>query len=51
MSEDSFEKAVTAIPALLQTDPASVRNKAMEIYDLDRGVELYAQVYKRITEK
>lgn len=51
MSEDSFEKAVAAIPALLQTDPASVRNKAMEIYDLDRGVELYAQVYKRITEK
>lgn len=51
MSEDSFEKAVAAIPALLQTDPANVRNKAMEIYDLDRGVELYTQVYKRITEK
>ncbi|MBP7558820.1 MAG: glycosyltransferase [Chitinophagaceae bacterium] len=51
MSEDSFEKAVAAIPALLHADPASIRNKAMEIYDLGRGVELYAQVYKRITEK
>jgi len=51
MSEDSFGKAVAAIPELLQADPENIRNKAMKIYDLDRGVELYAQVYKSVTEK
>lgn len=51
MSEDSFEKAVAAIPSLLQADPAGIRGKAMEIYDLTRGVELYSLVYKSITEK
>lgn len=51
MSEKSFAKAVASIPRLLQTDPQALRAKAMDIYDLKRGIELYSSVYKTVLAK
>lgn len=48
MNEAAFQKAVDALPSLLALDPAAIRERAKLIYDLERGVEHYLQVYRQI---
>ena len=47
-TEKEFAAAIEAIPALLQKDPAAIRKGAKEIYDLEIGIERYAESYKQV---
>lgn len=42
---EQYQKAVAAIPAVLQKDPQSIRMAAEKVYSLDRGIELYLKGY------
>jgi glycosyltransferase involved in cell wall biosynthesis len=44
----SLQMAVEQIPALLNLSPAGMREKAIEIYSLDKGIQLYATCYRNI---
>jgi glycosyltransferase involved in cell wall biosynthesis len=44
----SLQMAVEQIPALLNLSPAGMREKAIEIYSLDKGIQLYATCYRNL---
>lgn len=43
-----FDKAIAAIPFLVQKDPGAIRAAAKNIYDLHKGIELYLQAYRKV---
>ena len=43
-----FEEAICHIPDLLKKEPAKIRNAIKDTYSLKRGVELYANCYKKV---
>jgi glycosyltransferase involved in cell wall biosynthesis len=45
---EAFERVADAIPLLLKTDPAAVRQKAEAIYSLEKGIALYLECYNQI---
>lgn len=45
---ESFIKAIQSIPQLLQKSPISIRSAIRPIYNLDRGLELYADCYRSV---
>jgi len=49
--ESSYEKAVDAIPKLLQIDPNEIRIGAEKFYSLKSGVEKYDAVYRRLIKE
>lgn len=51
LSETSFAGVAASLPRLLHIDPQALRAKAIEVYDLKRGVELYSGVYKTMLQK
>lgn len=48
LTEPEYNRAVAAIPALLQKDPVEIRRRAQEYYDLATAVDRYEQQYKRL---
>jgi glycosyltransferase involved in cell wall biosynthesis len=44
----SLQSAVDQIPALLKLSPDYMRERAIEIYSLDKGIHLYSTCYKNI---
>lgn len=46
--EGDFEKAVEAIPQLLQKSPAAIRQAAEPIYSLEKGIQSYLSCYRQI---
>lgn len=47
-SNASLQTAADSIPALLQLSPAAIREAAIGIYDLGRGVEKYHRAYLKV---
>lgn len=47
-SRGSFEKAAEAIPALMNLEPAAIRQAVKEIYSLQNGIELYRKSYAKV---
>jgi glycosyltransferase involved in cell wall biosynthesis len=48
---NAFEKALNRIPELLQIQPADIRERALEWFDLEKGVAEYTSVYNAILQK
>jgi glycosyltransferase involved in cell wall biosynthesis len=46
--EHDFEKAVLAIPWLLQRSPAAIRQAIEPIYNLDKGIQSYLSCYRQV---
>lgn len=46
--EEDLEKAVDAIPQLLQKSPAAIREAAEPIYSLEKGIQLYLSCYRQV---
>jgi glycosyltransferase involved in cell wall biosynthesis len=47
-SDAEYDNAVAAIPALLQKDPATIRQKSAHIYSLTEGIDRYSKCYAAI---
>lgn len=47
-TDEAFDKAIDAIPELLEKDPAAIRERISKYYALDVGVEKYISCYKQI---
>lgn len=47
-SSEELDKAVDAIPSLLQKSPALIREAVKDIYSLENGIQLYLNSYKQI---
>ncbi len=43
-----FDAAIDKIPALLNIQPADIRNGVKDIFDLEKGIELYKQAYSEV---
>lgn len=48
ITEEAIQKAVSEIKELMLTDPSYIRTVAIKEYSIDKGVESYVDVYKRI---
>lgn len=46
-SAKGYEEAVSKIPELLKIAPVHIRNNIADIYDLRKGVEKYAEAYRK----
>ena len=46
--EAEFQRAVQAIPALLEKSPERIREAAKKIYDLEQGIALYLNSYRKV---
>jgi glycosyltransferase involved in cell wall biosynthesis len=46
-----LNKAITEIPMLLRISPADIRTRALEWFDLEKGITQYTNVYKTIIGK
>lgn len=44
----TLEAAVSQMPILLKLEPAKIRQKAFEYYDLNRGVDKYELIYREL---
>jgi glycosyltransferase involved in cell wall biosynthesis len=49
-NDREYQKAVDAIPALLQKSPGSIRSASQKIYDLEQGIALYLKSYRKVLE-
>jgi len=49
-NDQEYQKAVDAIPALLQKSPGRIRAASQKIYDLEQGIELYLKSYRKVLE-
>lgn len=47
-SEEEMKKAVSQVPTVLALTKEEVRKRAYEIFNLEHGVELYADVYRQL---
>ena len=47
-SEKQFEDAIKALPELVNKDPQSIREKAKDIFSLQKGTELYRRCYSKL---
>lgn len=47
-TQEAFEKAVAAIPGLMERSPAAIRNAAEPVYNLEKGIQLYLSCYRQI---
>ncbi|MDQ4140171.1 MAG: hypothetical protein M3142_06565, partial [Bacteroidota bacterium] len=47
-SAESYTNIVAHIPELLAKNPATIRNRALEYYTLDKAIQKYAQVYRSL---
>lgn len=47
-SEEEMKKAVSQVPTVLALAKEEVRKRAYEIFNLEHGVELYADVYRQL---
>jgi len=47
-TEYDFEQAIAKIPHLLSLQPSAIRMAAADIFNLDRGIELYKKAYQQI---
>jgi glycosyltransferase involved in cell wall biosynthesis len=50
-SKSSLENAVNDIPELLQINSEEIRNRSLEWFDLEKGVQKYIQVYSILLNK
>jgi len=50
-SDEEYKKLIDNIPSLLRKNPQQIRDKAMAIYNLSTGIELYLQTYKSLFVK
>lgn len=46
--EMDFEKAVQAIPELLQRSPAAIRQAVEPVYSLEKGIQIYLSCYRQV---
>jgi glycosyltransferase involved in cell wall biosynthesis len=46
--EEDFEKAIEAIPELLQKSPAAIRQAIEPIYNLEKGIQSYLSCYRQV---
>lgn len=46
--QQEYEKVCTALPGLANKNKEMIRQSARKYYDLDQGVRLYEQVYKKL---
>ncbi|MFL5772473.1 MAG: glycosyltransferase, partial [Flavisolibacter sp.] len=49
--KEDFEKAIMAIPRLMEKDPSSIRNAIENIYSLDKGIQSYLSAYRKVLRK
>jgi glycosyltransferase involved in cell wall biosynthesis len=47
-SEDEYEQLINYLPMLLNKNPSEIRDKAVAIYSLSKGIDLYTQSYKSL---
>jgi glycosyltransferase involved in cell wall biosynthesis len=47
-STADFEKAIKAIPSLMNKKPQEIRDKAEDVYNLNKGIALYRQSYQSL---
>ena len=51
LDSKTMQDAIECIPEILQISPQFLRNIAEEYFDLQKGVDLYSDVYKKVSEK
>jgi glycosyltransferase involved in cell wall biosynthesis len=49
--KEDFEKAIMAIPRLMEKNPSSIRNAIENIYSLDKGIQSYLSAYRKVLKK
>jgi glycosyltransferase involved in cell wall biosynthesis len=47
-SEMEFDKAIEKIDSLLQLNPDRIRQKAVKLFNLQDGVDIYDTIYRKI---
>jgi glycosyltransferase involved in cell wall biosynthesis len=46
----TFDQVILQLDDLLQIDPTDLRQAALDYFSLDKGIELYNQVYQQLTD-
>jgi glycosyltransferase involved in cell wall biosynthesis len=49
-SDDEYNQLLEGLPALLNRKPAEIRAKAITIYSLSRGIDLYSESYRTVLD-
>lgn len=47
-SDYEYNQLLESLPALLNRKPAEIRDKAITIYSLSRGIDLYTESYRTV---
>jgi glycosyltransferase involved in cell wall biosynthesis len=47
-NDEEYQKAIDAIPNLLQKSPERIREASKKIYDLEQGIALYLKSYQKV---
>jgi glycosyltransferase involved in cell wall biosynthesis len=50
-TKEDYQKAIDALPTLMQISPANLRQTAEAYFGLEEGIRRYAEVYKKLEEK
>ncbi len=50
-SETEFDRVIAQLDAYLQLSPTSLRQTALDYFELQKGVDLYEEVYKKVDGK
>jgi glycosyltransferase involved in cell wall biosynthesis len=45
-TDEEFDKTIAAIPQLLSISPDFIRQKAIELFSLEKGIRSYREVYE-----